>query len=138
MTAKEYLKQIEYDRALIRRGHERLIELSSLTTSLKGVSFDRDKVQTSGGNGMDSIDRIIDLEIKLRAMVYRYIELSERIIGQINDLGDVRASELLYLRYVGLLRWEEIAVKMNMGIRGVYKAHGRALAMFAEKYKEFI
>lgn len=138
MTAKEYLKQIEYDRALIRRGQERLVELSALTTSLKGVTYDHDRVQTSGTWGMDSIERIIDLELKLRAMVFRYIELSERIIGQINDLGDVRASEILYLRYVDLMRWEEIAVKMHMGIRGVYKAHGRALALFTEKYKLFI
>ena len=138
MTAKEYLKQIEVDRALIRRGHERLIELNSLRTSLKGVSYDGDKVQTSASNGMDSIERLLDFELKLREMIYRYIKLSDTIISQINGLPDLRAAELLYLRYVELLRWEEIAVKMHMGIRGVYKAHGRALQLFEEKYKQFI
>ena len=138
MTVKEYLKQIEVDRALIRRGHERLLELKSLMTSLKGVTYDGDKVQTSASNGMDSIEKLLDFELKLREMVYRYVQLSEKIIDQINGLSDQRAAELLYLRYVELLRWEEIAVKMHMGIRGVYKAHGRALRMFEEKYKEFI
>lgn len=138
MTAKEYLKQIEQDKILINRARSRLCELAALSTTLKGVSYDFDRVQSSGNHSMDNVEKIVDLEIKIRNMIYAYLDMSERIIIQINELGDIRASELLYLRYVDCLRWEEIACRLNMGIRGVYKAHGRALSLFEKKYKLFI
>ena len=138
MTAKEYLKQIEYKKRLIERGKDRLRELSELTVVIRGVSYDTDRVQTSAHAGMDGVEKLMDMERKLRKEIARYLELSSKIIDQINQLGDLQCSELLYLRYVDCLRWEEIACRMGIGIRGVYKAHGRALKLFAEKYKEFI
>ena len=138
MTAKEYLKQIEYKKRLIERGKDRLRELSELTVVIRGVSYDTDRVQTSAHAGMEGVEKLMDMERKLRKEIARYLELSSKIIDQINQLGDLQCSELLYLRYVDCLRWEEIACRMGIGIRGVYKAHGRALKLFAEKYKEFI
>ena len=138
MTAKEYLKQIEYKKRLIERGKDRLRELSELTVVIRGVSYDTDRVQTSAHVGMEGVERLMDMERRLKKEIARYLELSSKIIDQINQLGDLQCSELLYLRYVDCLRWEEIACRMGIGIRGVYKAHGRALKLFAEKYKEFI
>ena len=138
MTAKEYLKQIEQKRRLIRRDKARLQELSEIATSVKGISYDYDRVQSSNHGGMEGIERIVDMEMKLKREILQYLEISTRIIEQINLLEDMTCSELLYLRYVECLRWEEISCRMGIGIRGVYKAHGRALNIFYEKYKEFI
>jgi hypothetical protein len=139
MTAKEYLKQIEHKRHLIERGNERLREMREMTVTLRGVSYDTDRVQTSTHSGITAgIEKLTDMENKLNKEILRYFELSNKIIDQINGMEDLQCSELLYLRYVSCLRWEEIACRMHIGIRGVYKAHGRALRMFAEKYKEFI
>lgn len=139
MTVKEYLKQIEFRRHLIERGNERLKELREITVTLRGVSYDTDRVQSSThGGAMSGVEKLADMESKLNRDILKYLELSSRIIDQINGLGDLQCSELLYLRYVSCLRWEEIACRMHIGIRGVYKAHGRALKLFGEKYKEFI
>lgn len=139
MTVKEYLKQIQYKRHLIERGNERVKEIREMTITLRGVSYDSDKVQTSTHGGITAgIEKLADMENKLNKEILRYLELSGKIIDQINRLEDLQCSEILYLRYVDCLRWEEIACKMHIGIRGVYKAHGRALRLFYEKYKEFI
>ena len=138
MTVKEYLKQIEYKRRIIRRDRERLRELSEIVTSVRGVSYDIDRVQSSNHSEMEGIERLVDMEKKLQREILKYLELSTRIIEQINGLEDMTCSEVLYLRYVDCLRWEEISCRMGIGIRGIYKAHGRALKIFHEKYKEFI
>ena len=138
MTVKEYLKQIEYKKRLIQRANERLIELREITTAIKGVSYEHDRVQSSTHSGMNGIEKIVDMEDSLNREIVNYIDLTAKIITQINGLDNLQLSEVLYLRYVDCLRWEEIACRMGIGIRGVYKAHGRALQKFAEKYKEFI
>lgn len=139
MTVKEYLKQIEWKRRLVERGYDRVKELREITVTLRGVSYDTDRVQSSSHSGvMTGIEKLADMEEKLNKEIFKYVELSNRIIDQINGLDDLQCSELLYLRYVECLRWEEIACKMHIGIRGVYKAHGRALRLFGERYKEFI
>lgn len=139
MTAKEYLKQIEWKRMLIERDNERLKELREITVTLRGVSYDTDRVQTSTHSGvMFGVEKLTDMEKKLHKEIMQYLKLSDRIIAQINGLGNMQYSQVLYLRYVDCLRWENIADRMGIGKRGVFKVHGRALKMFSEKYKEFI
>lgn len=138
MTAKEYLRQIESKRRIIQRDKERLQELREITVTVRGVSYDTDKVQSSNFGGMVDIERLYDMERKLRKEILQYMELSARIIEQINLLEDLQCSEVLYLRYVNCLRWEDISRRMGIGLRGVYKVHGRALKLFYEKYKQFI
>lgn len=139
MTVKEYLKQIERYKLLIAHNQDRLMELRSMLTAIQGVSYDYDRVQSSNHGGMAGVARMVDLELRIKRRMSEYVEISSQIIEQINQLGDTQASELLYLRYVRLMRWEEIACVMHKGIRGVYKSHKRALRLFEEKYrKEFI
>ena len=40
---------------------------------------------------------------------------------------DIQDYEILYLRYIGGKKWEQIAVKMGMEVSSVYRRHKRAV-----------
>lgn len=40
---------------------------------------------------------------------------------------DIQDYEILYLRYIGDKKWEQIAVKMGMDVSRVYRRHKRAV-----------
>lgn len=54
-----------------------------------------------------------------------------RIETSIRALHDENEQEVLRLRYISGLKWEEVAVEMNLTRRRVTQIHGKALINFA-------
>ena len=69
---------------------------------------------------MEREQRVSDLSA---AYTEKYKEV-ERVIG---GLGDDTLEEVLELRYLRFLKWDEIAVRMSYTERRVLQLHGRAL-----------
>ena len=136
MTAKEYLRQI---RTLDKRIGNLRRELESLRSdaySVPGIRYDKEVVQ--GGRRHDPMaDMVSKFEDKARELdrtAGEYIELRSRIVEQINALDDPVHIELLYLRYIDGLTFEQIAAAMHYTERWTQILHGRALQSFTSKF----
>ena len=75
----------------------------------------------------DSIEKAI---IKAR---YWRIDAFQRVQASIEKLEDDREKELLTLRYLRGMKWEEIAVRMNYSWQHTHKIHASALSHFGQE-----
>ena len=76
---------------------------------------------------MAKYDEIYSAIIKAR---YQRLEAFRKVRASIEELKDDREKELLTLRYIKGLKWEEIAVKMGYSWRKIHYLHGEALEHF--------
>ena len=141
MTAKEYLLKIQtYKRGMLRT--EQTIEaLYAAAGGLKGVTYDRDRVQTSPENMMEiSFVRIDEERKKLADQSVKYAEAVRVRLDRITQLDNPAYSEVLSLRYIDLERggrlktFEKIGRKMGYSESQVKRLHGQALEAFRKKY----
>lgn len=132
MRAKEYLRQIHL---LDRKINNRIAEIDNLRAdalSTSSVRYDKDRVQQSstGDKVSDGVIRYIDKEREIDAMIDELVDLKHKITGEIEQLNDPRHVELLFLRYVQCMTFEQIAVSMDYSFRQILRLHGSALQEF--------
>ena len=85
---------------------------------------------SGGGDLSGYAARLDELDRKLRAQMYKKIQLRAEITEKIDTMPDETESLLLRLRYIHGLKWEEVAVKMDYSWRAVHKIHSKALEHF--------
>lgn len=127
---KEYLRQ--YLKA--KRAQEILeqeIDELRLDRMIPGSPAQDGMPHGSGGGDLSGYAvRLDDLDRKLRAQMYKKIQLRAEITAKIDAMPDETESLLLRLRYIHGLKWEEVAVKMDYSWRAVHKIHSKALEHF--------
>lgn len=64
---------------------------------------------------------------ELEEQMNERIQLRREIVRKIECMESETEKAVLRYRYIHMLKWEEIAVKMHYGYRNVLKVHGRAL-----------
>lgn len=86
----------------------------------------------SGGNSdlSDFVVKVDELLADLKKQAERRITLRREISRKIEQMDDETEKLVLRLRYIQLLKWEEIAVRMDYTYRNVTKIHGKALQNF--------
>lgn len=135
MTAKEYLRTLRWTELSIETRKDELRRLDAEYTYLSGISYDRDRVQTSpSGNAFPQSDRRIDLALKIREDILAMQKLRTDIIGKITGLDNPLYSQVLLERYVNYLSFDDIADKMNYSYVRITHIHGEALQEFTHKY----
>lgn len=132
MTPKEYLMQIHRLNVLIT---QRISERDALRhrVGLCGVDYTGDRVQSSSGGDapfVRVIEKTMQLEEEIDTLVDTYVDLKNRIIGEIQTVPNLMYMQILYKRYVEYKRLEVIAVEMNYSYDTIKHAHGRALQAF--------
>ena len=134
VNAKDYLKQIRVIDNRIKDKETQKAELLEMMGSIKGMTYDGDIVQTSA-NG----DQMVNLMIRIEEITNqilddtrKYIDLKDKIIGQIQSIGDWRIESLLFKRYVEYKSFELIAIEMGFNYDYTRELHGAALACFSE------
>ena len=84
----------------------------------------------SGSGGGDKlptcVEKILELERELNAKLSKMVEQRKEIERAIEALPD-KQKQLLRYRYIDCMKWEKVAVEMNMEYRWVLRIHGRAL-----------
>lgn len=133
MTAKEYLRQIAALDAKITGRLKQLENLKHLVAVSRSPSdITPDKVQTSleGDRMAAIIAEWVDIEREIDDDVDKLVRTKHRIIGEIHQLADARYIQILELRYVELMTFEQIADEMGIVLRHVYRLHGGALEAF--------
>ena len=131
MQAKQYLKQAYRLNELIQCNKQELDDLRVLSTSLPGIDYSKDKVQSSpsGDSGYTKIvAKIIDLEDAINADIEKMLSLKLEIRTVINAVKDNEERLLLMCRYLNFMSWDDVCEEMNVSMRTAHRIHSAALA----------
>ena len=128
MDAKEYLRRpnrILGDIIIQREKAETLRE----NVLPKGISFDKEKVQSVAGDKMANYAaRLEEIESKLEELTEEYYEAINDIERVIYLVDNEDAREVLAKRYIARKPWIKIETEMEyMSIATVYRAHKTGL-----------
>ena len=74
-----------------------------------------------------AMDRLMN---DLKEQLEKRITIRREITQKIEKMPNETEKMVLRYRYIHLLKWEEIAVKMCYSWKGIHKVHGRALQHF--------
>lgn len=130
MKAKEFLRQYEYamQRAeLCRMEYEREIEEIDTVRSTLGT----DGLPRGTGVSKEVEDKAIKLADKATKWKMAWLdalEVKQTVYDLIWDIPGAEG-EVLYLRYIDLRLWEDIADKMGYTLGGAYSVHRKALVI---------
>lgn len=132
MTKEELTEIIIADKK-IRAKKETAAALYELATSVPGIDTTTLKVQTSSRSENKIITKYLDLERELKKDIAAVLEKKETVYKKLQVLDGLE-KDIMQLRYIGGLSWDEIADKINVSSRHVYRIHDKAL----EKLKHVI
>lgn len=135
MTVKEYLMQIakaERHITMLKR------EIEDLHRELypSGTDYSADRVQTTHDPDKfgSVIARIDETERRILIEINHLLDAKDIITSQLMQMPNPRTAQILQLRYVSLLKWEEIAVTTSTDLRWVYRLHGQGLVEFGNQF----
>ncbi len=131
MTAKEYLQQIK---KLDNQIKNKKLEKEAIWNSMKGcsaINYEPKEGISGTINTKSPQEKYYPLleryEKEIEVDVTRLIELKKEIIAVIDQLEDADEVDLLYMRYVQLMKWCDIAKKMDYSYKHVHRIHAKAL-----------
>lgn len=99
---------------------------------VKGVEYRSPAFDGSGGHGGSdkvgvAVANIMEREQRVDDLSAAYTEKYKEVERVIGSLGDDTLEEVLELRYLRFLKWDEIAVQMSYTERHITRLHGIAL-----------
>jgi DNA-directed RNA polymerase specialized sigma24 family protein len=126
MTAKEFLRRA---REVDRRVDEAQERVDRLRARLEAGRLSRVTGMPRGGGAdwTETADRLIELERVVNARTREWVRWKLDAIDAIRQVEEPRLSEVLELYYIDGLTWEDVAKRMGLDLRWVYRLHGRAL-----------
>ena len=131
MTAREHLESYGLE---LKKEKCRYEELATLRANwiAPGMQIGDGMPRAHGNiNGLDvyacAMDRIAQ---QIRDGIGRAEEIRTEILGALDKMEKSDERQVLYLRYLCMMPWDQVAEKMHYGERTVYKLHGKALANY--------
>ena len=108
-------------------------------TSLDGLDYAKDRVQSSPTGDariVNSINKVIRLESRLKEEIARLSEFTEDALSIILQLPNQRLRAVLIYKYIDFFSFREIAEKLDISERHVYSLHAEAIksVVLPEKY----
>ena len=120
--------------------NNKLEELSYLKALAEKVTTTYQSDMVDGSRDVhrreEIICKIITLQNEINADIDQLVDLKIAIRKTIESLPDVEDRTVLNLRYVRLLKWQEVADTMGYSLRRVHNFHDRAIAFLEEKYSD--
>lgn len=132
--AKEFLNRGYRAKERIKAKEERIESwrqiAESITVELKPVvSFS----STPSKKVEDCACNIVDLQREIQEEINELVFVEREIGKAIGQAGlDPTLKALLEMRYLNYLKWEEIAVRLDLTFRWTMTLHKRALTIFGE------
>lgn len=126
---KEYLKG--YERA-VRQMERRELKIREMRANKISPSVIMDGLPHASKNSdLSGYAALLDQEerryFKAR---YKRIQICKEITDKIEQMESEDEKDVLMYRYIRLMKWEDIAVKMNYSWQHLHKIHARALRDF--------
>ena len=126
---KEYLKS--YRRA-VKREKDILDEIQRLRADKMFPSVANDGMP-KGSNQSDLSDYIAILDEQIELLKVERLEKArcyQKIEKQIKQMENEEEQEVLRLRYITGLKWEEVAARMSYSWKHIHRIHSSALCNF--------
>ena len=133
MTAKEYLRSIKYLDHAINAKQAELDRLKRDMCSIKGVTYDGDKVQGGITDSMKIVDKIIELNNVINAEIDKLVDLKAEAHQKIEKVCNRKFISLLTDIYINGYTLEGTAEKLEVNYRTVCRWHGQALQIFRKE-----
>ena len=133
MTAKEYLRSIKHLDSVINAKQAELDRLRHNAESIRGVSYDGDKVQGGITDGMKIVDKIIELNNIINAEIDRLVNLKADAHTKIEKVCSQKFISLLTDIYINGYTLEQVAERMNKSYVTICEWHGQALNIFRKE-----
>ena len=133
MTAKEYLRSIKYLDSAINAKQAELDRLKRDMCSIKGVTYDGDKVQGGITDSMKIVDKIIDLNNVINAEIDKLVDLKAEAHNKIEKVCNEKFISLLTDIYINGYTFEQVAERMNITDKTICRWHGQALQLFRKE-----
>lgn len=120
---KQYIKVNEEIKVMEASWELYLSRITSVTAKLSDMPM--------GGCAGDKIGNdVVKLECLRQVLEERLgimISVRSKILNAITDIKDSDLRQLMILRYLDDLKWEEVAVRMNYSWRQTHNLHSKAL-----------
>ena len=111
--------------------NSKLEELYSLKAMAEKVTTTYQSDMVDGSRDVHKregiICKIIDLQNEINSNIDQLVDLKISIRQIIESLPDMEGRTVLNLRYVRLLKWQEVADTMGYSLRRVHNFHDRAI-----------
>ena len=133
MTAKEYLRSIKYLDSAINAKQAELDRLKRDMCSIKGITYDGDKVQGGTIDNMKIVDKIIDLNNVINAEIDKFVDLKAEAHGKIEKVCNEKFISLLTDIYINGYTFEQVAEKADKTYMTICRWHGQALNIFRKE-----
>ena len=114
MTAKEYLRSIKYLDHAINAKQAELDRLKRDMYSIKGVTYDGDKVQGGITDSMKIVDKIIELNNVINAEIDRLVDLKADAHNKIEKVCNKKFISLLTDLYINGYTLENEAERLGV------------------------
>ena len=128
MDAKTYLSQVKKLDLQIKN---KLIEKQQWKDIALGITanMDGERVQSSGGKSKmaDAIEKCVDMESEIDGLIDKLIDIKKDVIQTIERLDSPTEYDILHMKYIQFLTFEEIAEYYGREYTTITTAHGRAL-----------
>ena len=134
---KEYLKG--YERA-VRQMERSELKIREMRLNKISLAIVMDGMPHASKNSdLSGYAALLDQEER-RYMKARYkrIQMCKEITDKIERMKNEDEKDVLMYRYIRLMKWEDICVKMNFSWQWVHKIHAKALRNFEIPTKEAI
>ena len=133
MTAKEYLRSIKYLDHAINAKQAELDRLKRDMCSIRGVTYDGDKVQGGITDSMKIVDKIIELNNVINAEINRHVDLKAEAHQKIEKVCNEKFISLLTDIYINGYTLEKVAERMDKSYVTICEWHGQALNIFRKE-----
>lgn len=137
MTVKEFLNRARFIDQEINAKIDHLEKLDSMvhrvTTSISEMPG---KNQPDNAEREKLIVKMIDLKWEINEEIDKLVDSKREINRLIGKIEKEKHRLLLELRYINICTWEEVAEKMGVTERSIYRMHGAALLDAAAIYNE--
>lgn len=126
MTAKEFLRRA---RSVDRRVDEAQERVKRLRARLESGRMSQITGMPRGGGAdwTETADKLIELEQKVNAQTRELVRWKRMAIDAIDAVEEARLREVLELYYIDGFTWEQVAKRMELDPRWVFRLHGKAL-----------
>lgn len=126
MTAKEFLRRA---RTVDRRVDEAQERVERLRARLEAGRMSSITGMPRGGaqDWTETADRLIELERRVNARTRELVRWKLMAMDAIDRVEEANLREVLELYYIDGFTWEQVAKRMQLDVRWVYRLHGRAL-----------
>lgn len=130
--AKDFLNRGYRSKERIKVKEERIDEwrrrAESITAEIKPAA-----AFSSSKKVEEAACAIVDLQSEIKAEIYELAAIELEIGRAINQaITDPTLNALLEMRYLKYLKWEEIAVRLDITFRWTMTLHKKALTIFTE------